>query len=425
MGSLIRAWKTIPMPPGATVGRNGVVSWTVRGKKRTGKLSGTGRVSVQVDTWTAKFKDETGAIRRVPTKETNRAVAAQMRAQYEKEVARIKTGVITREELDKAQFRHTSLDDMLERFRTKMTADGTTARHVEDTLRKITTLFAVCEVDSLAKIRRETVEQWVANELKSKIRSVGTINSYVIAVKSFVQYLVDTEVLANHPIKSIRKLNTDLDRRIHRRAMTSEEIECLLTATASGEHRKWGQPAERVLIYQLLLGTGLRSTELSLLTPSQINFEYCRLKIEAAKTKNKKADVLPLRPDLVRSLQERITAVGIKPHERIFHHNQAQIRAVFYLDLKAAGIKRIGSDGRSIDIHSLRKTFGTLLARAGVPLTTTQRLMRHSTPLLTAKLYIDVEGVDMMQALEKLPAFSPVTPSSPKESPNDSVCESP
>ena len=29
------------MPQGATVGRNGTVIWTVRGKKRTGKLSRT------------------------------------------------------------------------------------------------------------------------------------------------------------------------------------------------------------------------------------------------------------------------------------------------------------------------------------------------------------------------------------------------
>ena len=62
-------------------------------------------------------------------------------------------------------------------------------------------------------------------------------------------------------------------------------------------------------------------------------------------------------------------------------------------------------DGRSIDVHSLRRTFGTMLARAGVPLTTTQRLMRHSTPELTAKLYIDVEPIDMSQAVEKLPMF--------------------
>ena len=39
MGSLIKIWKTIPMPEGAKVGRNGTVTWTVKGKKRTGKVS--------------------------------------------------------------------------------------------------------------------------------------------------------------------------------------------------------------------------------------------------------------------------------------------------------------------------------------------------------------------------------------------------
>ena len=192
------------------------------------------------------------------------------------------------------------------------------------------------------------------------------------------------------------KFNEAVDERKKRRALTADEVERLL-AVADDRRR---------LIYRLLLGTGLRSTELSLLTSSQIDFDRNRLSIEAAKTKNKKADVLPMRPDLVQSLKEWIDAHEIKPQERIFQFNCNSLRHSFYRDLKKAGIERIGADGRSIDVHSLRKTFGTMLAKAGVPLTTVQRLMRHSTPLLTAKLYIDVEGVDMMQALEKLPGFS-------------------
>ena len=421
MGSLFRVWKTIPMPSGATVGRNGWVTWAVRGKKRAGKLSETGRVSVQVDTWTAKFKDENGIVRRVPTKETNRKVAEQILAQYEKEVARIKTGVITREELDKAQVKHTPLDGLLEQYRTKMVASGNTTKHITGALRKIVSVLSECEIDSLSKIRREPVERWVANELTKKDKAASTVNSYVIAVKAFVQYLADIDILPKNPLRSIRKLNEDLDRRKKRRAMTEEEVKRLLVTTASGVQRKAGTPEERVLIYQLLLGTGLRSTELSLLTPRQIDFVHCRIKIEAAKTKNKKADILPLRPDLVQSLKNRMETLGIKPHERFFQHDQKQILKVFYLDLKAADIDRKGSDGRCIDVHSLRKTFGTMLAAAGVPLTTVQRLMRHANPQLTAKLYIDVEGGDMMQALEKFPVFNPVLPTSPKDSPNDSI----
>ena len=395
----------MPLPTGAKVGRNGTVTWTVKGKKRTGKLSGTNRVSFQVDTWTAQFTDENGKSQRVSTKTTVRSVAEKILARYQSEVDRIRTGVATRDELDRAQIKQTPLNTLIEQFRTKMIADGRTMIHIKTTIRQISVLFDTCSIDSLSAIRRELVERWIADEIQQKKRAAGTINAHITAVKSFVQYLTDTGVFIRHPLRSIRKLNEELDRRKIRLAMTQDEIDRLLKTTASGEEQQDMQPEERILIYRLLLGTGLRSTELSLFTPSQVNFVTCRLTIEARKTKNKKADVLPIKPALVQSLKERIEAKNIKPAERIFLHDHRQIREAFYVDLKAAGIERKGADGRSVDVHSFRKTFGTMLAMAGVPLTTTQRLMRHSTPLLTAKLYIDVDPLNMMEALEKLPEF--------------------
>jgi hypothetical protein len=80
--------------------------------------------------------DETGKTRCVPTKTTVRSVAEKMLAQYEKEVDRIKTGVLTREELEKAQVKHIPLDALIEQFCTKMTADGTTTKHIDNALRK-------------------------------------------------------------------------------------------------------------------------------------------------------------------------------------------------------------------------------------------------------------------------------------------------
>ena len=64
MGSLYQASKTIPMPEGATV-KNGIVTWTARGKTKTGKLTDKGKVTMQVDTWTAQYTDENGEVRRV------------------------------------------------------------------------------------------------------------------------------------------------------------------------------------------------------------------------------------------------------------------------------------------------------------------------------------------------------------------------
>jgi hypothetical protein len=43
MGSLIKIWKTIVLPEGAAVKRDGTVTWTVKGKKRTGKMTSSGK----------------------------------------------------------------------------------------------------------------------------------------------------------------------------------------------------------------------------------------------------------------------------------------------------------------------------------------------------------------------------------------------
>jgi len=60
------------------------------------------------------------------------------------------------------------------------------------------------------------------------------------------------------------------------------------------------------------------------------------------------------------------------------------------------------SDGQFLDFHALRVTYGTALARAGVRLQVAQRLMRHSTPVLTANVYTRLELHDLRGAVESL-----------------------
>jgi integrase len=395
MATLVKVFKKIPLPKGAIV-KGKQVFWTSKQKKRIGKLTADGNVSHQVDVWTAQFTDENGKTRRISTKTANKPAAEKILAKYVAEVDQIKAGIITRKNLNVAKTRNLPIEDALEKFKTKMSAGGVTENHVKKTIGHIITLCGEASIETLPALKRDTVEKWIADNLQTKERSARTINSYIVSIKSFTRYLSEVEIIPQNPLTAIKKLNQEIDRRLVRRALTENEIERLLAAAKQ-------RSAEHHLIYRLFLGTGLWSTELSLLAPSQVNFAKCRLTIEAAKTKNKKPDILPLRPNLTADLKEWIDTKGTKPTERIFHFNVYSIVKVFYRVLKAAGIERKSSDGRSIDVHSLRKTFGTRLATAGVPLTTVQRLMRHSTPDLTAKLYIDVEPLKMAEALEKLP----------------------
>ena len=287
MGSLIRTWKTIPLPTNAIVKRDGTVTWTVKGKTRTGKLSRTGTVSVQVDTWTAEFTDETGKVKRISTKTKNRSVAEKILAKYETEIDRIKSGVLSRAELSKVHVRNVTLDDALEQFCTKMTASGNTAEHINKTEQRILRLCNETKIDTVAKIRREIIERWIASEIQKKILTPSSINHYITAIKSFVKYVVDIELLTSNPLKSIRKINEAIGQRKIRRSMTDEEVERLLQAAETRQCRSKEKASERSLVYRLLLGTGLRSTELSLLTPNQIDFTRNRLTVEAVKTKKK------------------------------------------------------------------------------------------------------------------------------------------
>jgi len=67
-------------------------------------------------------------------------------------------------------------------------------------------------------------------------------------------------------------------------------------------------------------------------------------------------------------------------------------------DVVRAGIEYDNRHGQ-VDRKSLRKMFGTHLAMKGMDLRTTQRLMRHSDPRLTANLYTDPMLLDMKGAV--------------------------
>lgn len=68
---------------------------------------------------------------------------------------------------------------------------------------------------------------------------------------------------------------------------------------------------------------------------------------------------------------------------------------IFNRVLVRAKIARVDAEGRKLDIHALRHTFGSRLARRGVGLVQVQRLMGHSDPKLTAQVYAHLDVEDL------------------------------
>jgi integrase len=62
--------------------------------------------------------------------------------------------------------------------------------------------------------------------------------------------------------------------------------------------------------------------------------------------------------------------------------------------------QKVGLEG--FKFHDLRKRFGSVLAQNGVSTVVIQRLLEHSSPDLTNKVYTNVDPV-LRQAIDKMP----------------------
>ena len=74
-------------------------------------------------------------------------------------------------------------------------------------------------------------------------------------------------------------------------------------------------------------------------------------------------------------------------------------------DLKLTGVPKIDDRGWSIDVHTLRHSFGMLLIKGGAATRTAQAAMRHSTIDLTMNTYTDPRLLDVHGALDALPTL--------------------
>jgi hypothetical protein len=81
----------------------------------------------------------------------------------------------------------------------------------------------------------------------------------------------------------------------------------------------------------------------------------------------------------------------------------AELVRILDRDLRAAGIPKRDERGWTVDVHTLRHSFGTLLSRGGVTPRTAQAAMRHSTIDLTMNVYTDPKLLDVHAALDALP----------------------
>ena len=163
---------------------------------------------------------------------------------------------------------------------------------------------------------------------------------------------------------------------------------------------------ERALLYRFMLTTGLRKGEVTSLPAKALDLDSdppC-VHIEGRHAKSGKSAVLPLRPDLAEDLRRHLAQRDGNGDGLLFDV-PSDFKRVFDNDLDAAGIAKTDAQGRTLDIHCLRHTFATLLARNGASPATAQKLLRHSDIRLTMNIYTHLDLADTASAVAALPAI--------------------
>jgi integrase len=299
-------------------------------------------------------------------------------------------------------------------------ATRVSAAHVLNSRQSLARMLDELRVRRVMDLRPYEVLQARARLLASGL-APRTANIHVDRLKAALNWATDAELIAGNPIAKLKSLPTSEghSRKI-RRAMSDDEIARFLAAAEAddraNEVRGWvPNRVPQAPFWRFLVETACRYGEARCLTWADVDLATRTVTLRAETTKTRRARPLPLPPFLAETLaqlrEKRLRATGRAPLpvERVFLGPEGRALSkpsnnamrVFDRLLEAAGIERQDAHGRSLDIHALRHTAATRLVRTGAPLAVTQRVLGHSDPKLTARVYTHLGAEDLRGAVER------------------------
>ena len=377
MGTVYKETYTKPIPDDVEFFiRKGqhVARWTDRrGRKRTEKVTttkaGHDRLLIQASTYTAKYRNGSGVLRKAATGCRTLDAAKAVLNELETRADKVRCGNWTAAEDSVLDHQTTTLGRhitaYLDHLGTKRGKGGkpkVSSKHVANVEYQLRRIVASCKFRQLRDLNRPAVERWIKGQLEAtQPLSARTINAHLAALTAFGNWCIETKRIVANPFARPPKLDEKADVRRHRRSLTDDELRRLLhvaryrplaeygrqTVELPPEHRKgrrtWTKAPltfvsidtathkarevlaerpdfiekleetgrERSLIYKTLVLTGLRKSELASLTVGQLDLDdrngsTAYATLKAADDKAGKGADVPLRSDLANDLRQWI-----------------------------------------------------------------------------------------------------------------------
>jgi len=367
-----------------------------RKQKRT-RSNGSGSLAQDPTSgvWIAFFADADGRRRKRSTRTKTRRDAELLLATWTKEIRDIRAGLVDRDAVRRKSERSRKLRDHVREYFAAFCSKGRTKQS-----RQVKT-WALRELlrHSVALLGREPMLSDLSPDLVRRImrrksesgrspRTVNFLRQNIVALAAWITQ--EGRANLSDLGKRVDRCDELLDERRPRRALTQDELARLFQVAEGRGRRLW---------YSLAYWAGLRRGELTDLRWSDVDLS--RGVIRVRNSKARRIDEIPLRSDLAAELAAaRPLLLPTATEARVFP--VAVGRRTRRRDFERAGIPEIDADGRYADLHALRATLCTELARQLVPPTIAQRMLRHSNLQTTLRHYTRLGLTDVAAAVESM-----------------------
>ena len=239
--------------------------------------------------------------------------------------------------------------------------------------------------------------------------SAGTYNNRVCVLREICRTVAEAGGITDDPWASVRLLPDDYH---SRREFSPEELRRIVAAAHRlGHHWK--------MLFLIAMYTGLRLGDCCCLSWSSVNFERGIIQVIPRKTRKHshgKPVTIPIHPSLFTGLSSlRKKNTGDSPYvlpdlaswynEKSWHieHGLSKMfkDAGIVTSVHLQGRKRATPDAT---FHSLRHTFVSFAANAGVPMPVVQSIVGHTSTAMTRHYYHENEAA-LRRAVESIPSL--------------------
>ena len=251
----------------------------------------------------------------------------------------------------------------------------------------------------ITHITKEDVRHFLSQ--RAKTNCAVTRARKLSSIKSFFKYLGREGIIEANPVSDIEAPKLPEKEPSY---LTEIEYRNLISAVKFNATPYYLSRDLAIVI--LLLGTGIRLSELVGLTTDRVNVNGNDKSIKV-KGKGNKERIIPLTSEVAGILGQYLKQRPEVESSNLFISRlggELHARSVYGLIkkyLKAANIKK-----NKVAVHTLRHTFGASLLNSGANLVVIQELLGHKK-LETTRRYLHINNIDLRNAVDKLVLSKP------------------